>query len=78
VEKVGGLVPVNPHATQVIAKQIVKRIAGKETKTVRDPVGLIGVVIEIGFRLLAQLANCFGALFIGSRPDTQGDAVEGM
>jgi hypothetical protein len=28
VEEVGGLVPVNPHATEVVAKEIVQRVSG--------------------------------------------------
>lgn len=53
MEKVGSLVPVDPHATEVISQQVVQRIAGKETQTVWDPVGLLRVVVEIWLRLLA-------------------------
>jgi hypothetical protein len=30
VEQVGGLVPVNPHTSQIISEEVVKRVTGKE------------------------------------------------
>lgn len=41
VEQVGGLVPVNPHATEVVAEKVVKRISRKEAQAVGNPVSLI-------------------------------------
>ena len=47
MEEVGGLVPVDPHATEVIAKQIVQRIPREEGQAVWDPVSFVGRVIEV-------------------------------
>jgi hypothetical protein len=53
VEQIGGFVPMNPHATKVISKKIIKGIARQETQAVGDPVSLIGVVVVVGLGLLA-------------------------
>ena len=78
VEEVGGLVPVDPHAAQVVAQQVVERVAGEEAEAVGDPVGLVGGLVVVGLGLLAQVADGLGAFVVGARPDTQGDAVEGV
>ena len=78
VEEVGGLVPVDPHAAQVVAEQVVERVAGEEAEAVGDPVGLVGGLVVVGLGLLAQFADGVGAFLVGARPDAQGDAVEGV
>lgn len=66
MEQVGSLVPVNPHSPEVVTQQVVEWVPGEEGKTVRDPICLIGVVIEVGLRPLPQIANGFGTLLVGS------------
>lgn len=76
MEQVGSLVPVDPHAAEVVAKQVVQRVPGEEAEAVRDPVGLIWVVEEVGLNASPQVADCLGSLLVSARPDTQGNAVE--
>ena len=78
MEQVGGLVPVNPHTTEVITQQVVQRVPGQETQAVRDPVGLVGVVVKVGFGLLAQLTDGLRTLLISTGPDAQRDTVESV
>lgn len=66
VEQVGSLVPVNPHAAEVVTQQVVEWVPREEGQAVRNPVCLVGVVIEVGLRPLPQIANSFGALLVGS------------
>lgn len=66
MEQVCGLVPMNPHAPEVVTQQVVEWISGEEGQAVRNPVCLIGVVIEVGLRPLPQIADSLGALLIGS------------
>lgn len=76
VEQVSSLVPVNPHTTEVITQQVVQRIAGEEAQAVRDPIGLVWVIIKVGLGLLAQFPNGLGALLIGTGPDAQRDTIQ--
>ena len=78
VEQVGGLVPVDPHATEVVTQQIVEGIPGEEAQAVRNPVGLVRVIIEVRLRLLAQLADCLCALLVGTGPNAQRDTVQSV
>jgi hypothetical protein len=78
VEEVGGLVPVDPHAAQVVAEQVVERVARQEAEAVGDPVAVIGRVVQVRVGLAAQIADGVGALVVGARPDAQGDAVQGV
>lgn len=66
MEQVGSLVPVNPHAPEVITQQVVEWVPGEEGQAVRNPVCLIGVVVEVRLRPLPQVADSFGALLVGS------------
>ena len=66
VEEVGGLIPVNPHASKVIAQKVVKRISGKEGQAVWDPICLICRVVEIGFGPSSQVSDRLRALLICS------------
>jgi hypothetical protein len=78
VEQVGGLIPVNPHASQIISKEVVERVTGKERQAVRDPVGLIGVVVVVALGSLTEVANCLGPLLVSARPNAQGNTVESV
>jgi hypothetical protein len=78
VEEVGGFVPVDPHATEIVAEQVVKRVSRKETQTVRNPVCLAGSVVVIGLGTLPQFADGFSALLICARPNTKSDTVESV
>ena len=69
---------MDPHATQVIAQEVVKGITREETQTVGDPVGLVGAIIVIRFGLLSQFADGFGALLVGPRPHPEGDTIESV
>lgn len=78
MEQVGGLVPMNPHATEIVAQEVVEWVAGKETQAVWDPVSLFRVIVEIGFRFLAQFADRFCTLVVRAGPYSQGDTIEGV
>jgi hypothetical protein len=78
MEQVSSLVPVNPHATQVIAQKVVQRVTGEEGQAVRDPVGLFRVVIVVGFGPLSQIPDGFGSLLVSPRPDAQANTVQGV
>jgi hypothetical protein len=47
MEKVCGLVPVDPHPSKIIAQKVVKRIPGKERQAVWDPISLISGIVEV-------------------------------
>ena len=78
MEQVGGLVPVNPHATEVVAKEVVQGIPRQKAQTVRDPVRLIAVVKKVGLDALAQVTDGLGSFLISSRPYTQSNSVKSM
>ena len=78
VEQVGCFVPVDPHASKVITQQVVERVSRQETQAVRDPVGLVGRVVEIRLCLLAQIPDGLCTLLICSGPDTEGNSVQGV
>lgn len=78
MEQVSSLVPVNPHATQVIAQKVVQRVTREEGQAVRDPVGLFRVVIVVGFGPLSQIPDGFGSLLVSPRPDAQANTVQGV
>lgn len=78
VKEVRGLVPVDPHTTEVVSEEIVQGISGEERQTVWDPVSLIRSVKVVWLGPLAQIANGLGALLVGTGPNAKGNAVEGM
>ena len=78
MEEVGGFVPVDPHATKVVAKEVVKRISRKETQAVRDPVCLARALVVVGLGAFSQLANCLGTLLVCAGPDTKSDTVKSV
>lgn len=78
VEQVGRLVPVDPHAPEVVAQQVVQRVPREERQAVRNPVLLLRVVVEVGLRPLPELADRLGALLVGAGPNAQADAVESV
>lgn len=78
MEEVGGLVPMNPHAPEVVTQQVVQGVSGEEAQTIGDPVGLVGVVVEVRLGLLAQFPDGFRAFLVGARPHPEGNAVQGV
>jgi hypothetical protein len=48
MEKICRLVPVNPHSSEVVSEKVVNGIPREERQAVRNPVGFVWVVIEIG------------------------------
>ena len=78
MEEVGGLVPVDPHTTEVVTEEVVERVSGEERETVRDPVCLVAILVEVRFSPLAKVSNRLSTLIISSRPDSQCNAVKCM
>ena len=78
MEKIGGLVPVNPHSTKIISKKIVKRITGKETQAIRNPICFVPRVIEIWLCSLSEIANSLSTFLVSPRPNSEGNAVESV
>lgn len=76
MEQVRRLVPVDPHAAEVVAQQVVEGISRQKGQAVRDPVNLVWVVIEVRLGPLPEVANCLGTLLVGPRPDAEADAVK--
>jgi len=69
---------MDPHATEVVSQKVVQGIPGEETQAIGDPVGLIGVVVKVGFGLLAKLTDGLGTLLIGTGPNAQRDTVQSV
>ena len=78
MDDVGRLIPMNPHAPQVITKEIVERVARQETEAVRNPVRLASIIVEVGLRPLAQFTDSSSPLVVGPRPDFKSNTIEGL
>lgn len=78
VEEVGRLVPVNPHAAKVVAKEVVKWVARQETQAVWDPVGFARVVEVVWLCAPAEVTNSLRALVVGAGPDAKCDTIQGV
>ena len=78
MEEVGGLIPVNPHATEVVAQQVVERVSREEGQAVWNPICLVTILVKVGFGPLAQVSDGFGTLVISSRPNAKCNAVKGV
>ena len=78
VEQVRGLVPVDPHAPEVVAEQVVQRVARQEAQAVGYPVPLVSAVEIVRLGASTQVADRLGALLVGAGPDAEGDAVQGL
>jgi hypothetical protein len=78
VEEVGRLIPVDPHASEVITQEVVKRVSGEEGQAIRNPICLIWRVIEIRFGPPSQIANGLCTFLIRSGPNSQSDTIEGV
>lgn len=65
VEEVGGLVPVNPHATEVVSQQVVEWVSREEGQAVWNPICLVTILVEVGLSPPAQVSDGLGALVIG-------------
>lgn len=57
---------MDPHPAEVIAKQVVKGVTGKERQAVRDPVRLVGRVVEVRLSPPPKIANGLSAFIIRS------------
>jgi hypothetical protein len=78
MEKVGGLVPVNPHAPEIVSKEIVEGVSRKKRQAIRNPVGLVWVIIVVRLGALAKITDRLRALIVSSRPYAEADAVESL
>jgi hypothetical protein len=67
---------VDPHSAQVVAEEIVQRVARKEAQAVRDPVGLAGSVEVVRFSTLAKITNGLRALVVSTGPNAKSDTVQ--
>ena len=78
MEEVGCLVPVDPHATKIVAEEVVEWVARQETQTVGDPVSLAWGIEVIRFCAPAEITDSLCTLVVGTRPDTKGNAVQSV
>jgi hypothetical protein len=78
MEKVRCLVPVDPHATEVVSEEVVERIAGEKAQAVRNPVRLIGRFVVVWLRPLPEVADGLRTLLVCTRPDTQSNSIESV
>lgn len=76
VEKVRRLIPVNPHAPQIITQQVEQRIPRQEAESIGDPVCLVGSIVIIGLVPFSQFPDGLCPLVIGPRPYPQSDTIE--
>ena len=76
MEQICSFVPVNPHATEVVAKKVVNRVSGQERQAVWDPICLVAILVKVGFGPLAKVSDGLRTLIICSRPDSQCNAVK--
>jgi hypothetical protein len=78
MEKVRSLVPVNPHAPEVVAKKVVERIAREKAQAIRYPISFIGDIVVVCLRLSPKFADSLCTPLICTGPNTERDAVQGM
>lgn len=78
MEEVGSFVPVNPHASEVVSKEVVERVSGKERQAVWNPICLIRNIPVVRFSLSSQITNSLCALLVGSGPNAKCDTIESM
>ena len=70
MEQVRRLIPVNPHAPEVVSKKIVKRIPRKEAQAVWNPVCFVRRLIVIWFGTFSEVPDGLCALVISARPNS--------
>ena len=78
MEKVRSLVPVNPHAPEIVAKKVVERISRKEAQAIRYPISFVGDIVIVRLRLSSKFADSLCTPLICTGPNTERDAVQGM
>jgi hypothetical protein len=76
VEEIGSLVPVNPHASKVVAKQVVERVPREKAQAIRNPISFVRDIMVIRFRLPSEFTDGFGTPLICSRPHTECNTVK--
>lgn len=78
MEEVSGLVPVDPHATEVVAQQVVEWISREEGQAVWNPICLVTILVKVGLGPLAQVSDGLGTLVISSGPNAKRNAVKSV
>ena len=78
MEKVRSLVPVNPHAPEIVAKKVVERISREKAQAIRYPISFIGDIVVVCLRLSPKFADSLCTPLICTGPNTERDAVQGM
>lgn len=66
VKEVGGLVPMNPHTTEVVTEKVVKWIPRQEGQAVWDPICLVAIFVEVGLGPPAKVPDGLGTFVIRS------------
>ena len=69
MEQIRGLVPVDPHATEIVSQKVVQRVSRKKAEAVWNPIGLAWHIVIIRLGTLSEIADRLGALLVCSRPD---------
>ena len=69
---------MNPHASKVVTKEVVEGVPREERQAVGDPVGLFGIVVEVGLGASSKVTDRLGSLLVGARPDAKADTIKGM
>jgi hypothetical protein len=78
MEQVGGLIPMDPHATEIVSKKVVERVAREEAQAVWDPVCFVGLLVVAILSALPEIPDGLSTLLVGARPDTESDAIESV
>jgi len=78
MEKVRSLVPVNPHAPEIVAKKVVERISREKAQAIRYPIGFVGDIVVIRLCLSSKFADSLCTPLVCTGPNTERDAVQGM
>ena len=78
MEEVSGLVPVDPHATEVVAQQVVEWISREEGQAVWNPICLVTILVKVGLGPLAQVSDGLSTLVISSGPNAKRNAVKSV
>src|SRR5436305_12148154 len=78
MEKVRSLVPVNPHAPEIVAKKVVERISREKAQAIRYPISFVGDIVVVRLRLSSKFADSLCTPLICTGPNTERDAVQRM
>lgn len=78
MEKVGCLVPMNPHPPQVVTQQIEQWVTRQEAQRVWYPICLFRIIKIIRLIAFPEFPDRLRTLVIRPRPNPERDAVECM